>query len=743
MNAIALTRRRALQISLTTAGGLLAGVPLPRAVAKAAGVQLGLYVRIEPDERVIIGAPSTEMGQGINTAMPMVIAEELDADWSKVSIEQLPLMIKRNPAGPGWVFTDFPAGAGGSGSMIDAWAFLRPAGAKLRQMLIAAAAQRWKVAASECTTEPGCVVHGATKRRLSYGALASDAAKQAEPDSKSVPLKARKDYRIVGRPQRNAQAQTIVRGTERFGIDVEMPGMLYATIARPPAFDAQIVSIDDKAARAVPGVRDVVRIDGPKPDEPLYILGSGVAVVATSYWAALKGRAALKIAWSASPWASESSETMATQMERLMRGRGHLVNDEGDFDGAIKKAARVIERVYSVPYIAHATMEPQTATAHVRADGCDIIASTQSPGLSSRYAAEITGLERDNIRVLPARLGGGFGRRLEADYVWEAVFISKAVNAPVKVVWTREDDLRHDYYRPAGRHHLVMGVDGAGKVIAYKHRLASTSKSYRRRGNDGSKPWEPDLYDNAFPSGFVPNFQREYFAVESGAPRRSWRAPGHTANAFAVQSFIDEAAHELKQDPLAFRLALLHDDTRKLNYGFDVPFVGARLAGVLRRAAKEAGWGSPLPKGRGRGIAAHFTFSSYCAEVVEVSVDANDKLTVDKVTCAIDCGLPINPLGVKAQCEGGICDALSTALHQQITVKDGAVVEGNFDTYRMMRMDESPRVIDVHIMENDYPPSGMGEPPVPPLAPALCNAIFAATGKRFRDLPIGAQLTKA
>ena len=742
MNAIDLTRRRALQVSLTAAGGLMIGVPLPRAIAKASGVQLGLYVRVEPDGRTVIGAPSTEMGQGINTAMPMVIAEEADLDWAKVTVEQLPLMLKRDAAGTGWEFADFPAGAGGSSSMIDAWAFLRPAGAKLRHMFIAAAAKHWGVPVAECTTGPGYVAHEQSKRLLGYGLLTRDAAAQPEPDAKTLQLKERKDYRVVGKPQPNAQARAIVTGTERFGIDVEMPGMLYASIERPPAFDAQIVSIDDKAARAIKGVRDVVRIDGPKPGEPLHILGSGVAVVATSYWAALKGRAALKVTWSASPWAGESYETMTAQMERLLQGKGHLVNNEGDFDAAIKKAAKVIERTYQVPYVSHATMEPQTATAHVRTDGVDIIASTQSPGLSSRYANEITGIERDKIRVLPARLGGGFGRRLEADYVWEAVFISKAVKAPVKVIWTREDDLRHDFYRPAGRHHMIMGVDASGKVIAFKHRLASTSKSYRRRGNDGTKPWEPDLYQNDYPSGFVPNFQREYFAVESGAPRRSWRAPGHTANAFAIQSFMDEAAHELGRDPVEFQLALLHDDARELNFGFDVPFVGARLAGVLKRAAKEAGWGTPLPKGRGRGIAAHFTFSSYCAEVVEVSVNAG-KLTVEKVTCAIDCGLPINPLGVKAQCEGGICDGLSTALRQQITVKDGAVVEGNFDTYQMMRMDESPRAIDVHIIENDHPPSGMGEPPTPPLAPALCNAIFAATGKRIRMLPIGEQLASS
>jgi isoquinoline 1-oxidoreductase subunit beta len=742
MGTMDLSRRRLIQFGATVTGGFALGVSFAGAEGAAAangGGKVGLYVRIEPDNRVIIGAPQTEIGQGVNTSLPMMVAEELDVDWAQVSIEQTPLMIRRE--GEGYTWVHYPQGAGGSNSVIDGWPILRDAGARARQMLVAAAAARWKAPVETCTTASGVVFHKASGRKVSYGAVAADAAKL--PEFATAPkLKSRSDYRILGKPTRNAQARAIVTGREVYGVDAEMPGMLHAVVLRAPKFDVQVEAIDDTAARAVKGVKHIVRLEGPKAGEPhAPIIASGVAVVAETQWAAMKGREALKVRWSKSPWASESTAASRAEMERLLKGRGQIVNNDGDVDGALKAAKRVVERVYEVPYVSHATLEPQNCIAHVRADGVDIIAPTQSPGASSRVANAITGIDRDKIKVTFTRIGGGFGRRLEVDYVAEAVMISKEVKAPVRVFWTREDDLAHDFYRPNGMHQMVAGMDGGGRIVAWKHRLATAGKNVRRSGVKPEDIWQADFYGTGYPAKLVPNFQREYFLVQSGAPRRSWRAPGHTANAFAVQSFIDELSRELKQDPLAFQLALLGSGDQDLPYPTaDEPFNPSRMAGVMKLAAEKAGWGGQLPKGCGRGIAGHYTFTSYCAHVVDVTVAADGALSVDRVVSAIDCGFAVNPLGVRAQVEGGINDALSTALGQEITIKDGAVVERNFDTYRMMRIDQSAKQIEVHIVDSPRDPTGVGEPPVPPLAPALCNAIFAATGKRIRRLPIGDQL---
>jgi len=742
MTMLSVSRRYFISTSASLAGGLLVvarfeAVAEPVRRPSVGAQQLGYYVRIEADDRIVIGAPSTEMGQGINTSIPMIIAEELDADWARVEIEQLPLMIKKQ--GDDFVWTSFPQGAGGSDGIIDAWAILREAGARARRLLQMAAALRWNVPVEFCGTELGYVVHASTNRKASYAELAAAAGRIADP-AEAPQLKTRKEYRLVGTPVRNAQAEAIVTGRAEFGIDAGLPGMLYAVVARAPQFDAQVDSIDDGAARAVVGVKQIVRLDGPAAGGAWHpIVASGVAVVATSLWSAMKGREALKVRWTPSPASGESSDTMRAQMTALLNGRGHFVNDDGDSDAGLKSAHTIVERTYDMPFVAHATMEPQNCVVHVQADRVDIIAPTQVPGSVSRLAHEITGIDRDRIAVRMTRLGGGFGRRLEADFIGEALIISKATGTPVKLVWTREDDLHHDFYRPACRHHMLAGLDAHNRLVTWKQRVASTPKNHRRAGVDENAPWEADLYLMDFPATLVSNFRREYFAVQSAAPRRSWRAPGHTANAFAIHSFIDEIAHQAGVDPLDFLLATI-GNAPDVKWDEDgTIYSPQRHAGVLRLVAEKSDWKTPPANGHGRGIAAHFTFSSYCAHVVDVRANGGE-LVIEKVTSAIDCGFVVNPLGARAQVEGGINDALSTALGQAITIRDGAAVEGNFDTYRMMRIDKSPRRIDVHFVESPHDPTGMGEPPVPPLAPALCNAIFAAIGKRIRELPIGNQL---
>ena len=731
-----LTRRQVLIAGASVAGSLVIGLPA-FAWEETGERKIGFFVQINPDGKVIIGSKDPEIGQGLRTAVPMMVAEELDVEWANVSIEQMPLGLVKTAEGFAWKYGG--QGVGGSTGLTGNWDFMRQVGADARRQLIRAAASRLGVDAAECTTRPGFVVCESRGVEIPYSELVVAAAALPLPEE-PAPLKAVSDYRIIGTERKTIDALDIVTGRTKYGIDTQQPDMRYAVIARAPVLNARVRSFDDKAARAVDGVLDVVRIDGPAPGDPYLILASGVAVVATSTWAAMKGRAALEIEWENSPNASDSSERFWSDNEKLLEGSGQVVLDDGDFDEAMANAATTVSHQYRVPFVSHAPLEPQNCYAYVEGDKCHVIAPTQMPGGAMRSAATATGIAPENIHVEMTRVGGGFGRRLTTDYVAEAAMISKKTGWPIQLTWSREDDLQNDFYRPAGLHEMHAALDAEGKVTAWAQRLASASKYFRRPNMPDENLYASELYSDDFPRRVISNMRMEYFHNAIGLPRGSFRAPAHNANAFVVQSFIDELAHAAGRDPLHFKLDLLGEE-RELDYeGHGGPtFNPGRLARLLKFVAKRIDYGRKLPKGSGIGLATHFTFGGYAAHAIEVTV-TDGKLAIERIVAALDCGLAVHPNGVDAQLQGGTIDGLSTALGLEITVKDGRVEQSNFHNYPLARIAAFPARFETHILPYDDVPTGVGEMGFPSAAPALTNAIFAATGQRIRNLPIGKQL---
>ena len=713
MSAIVnLSRRGFLKAGITAGGGLLLAfhVPVSRRWAIAATVRseqatLNSWVRIARDGTVTVIVGQSEMGQGIMTAIPMIIADELEAEWSKVRIEQAPA----DPAygDPGRGGEQSTNGSRSIRNMLTLW---RRAGAAAREMLVVAAAKEWGVPLGECVAEQSVVTHRPSGRKLTYGELADKAA--ALPVPKEPKLKSPEQFRFIGKAVARLDTPEKVMGRGIYGIDVKVPGMLIATVQRCPVFGGKVASYDASKAKTVKGVRQVVQIS------------SGVAVVADSYWAAKKGREALNITWDEGPNAQLSSAEITRIYAETAKQPGPTARKEGDAVNALGGAAKTIDAVYEVPFLAHATMEPMNCTAHVRKDSCDVWVGTQNQTGTQRTAMRITGFPREAVNVNTMLLGGGFGRRGEQDFVADAVETSKAVDRPIKVIWSREDDTRHGHYRPATYNVFRAALDERGTPLAWLHRIVAPSigVQHGRQLQDGIDSLMTEGAANL--PYTIANLQVEYIYKDLGIPVGFWRSVGASQNAFITESFMDELAAAAKKDPFEFRRDLLTKATRH--------------KGVLELAAEKGDWGKPLPQGRFRGIAVAFSYGSYASEVVEVSIEKDGKVRVHRVVCALDCGTFINPDTVKAQVEGSIVWGLTAALYGAITIDKGRVQQSNFHDYPMLRMNEMPTV-EVHIVPSSAPAGGVGEPGVPPLAPAVCNAIFAGTGKRIRKLPIRAE----
>jgi isoquinoline 1-oxidoreductase beta subunit len=650
--------------------------------------------------------PYVEMGQGTYTSIPMLIAEELEVDLKQVQLEHAP----PNPKLYGNPLLGGIQATGNSNAVRASWQPMRQAGASAKAMLVSAAAKRWNVDPASCRAQSGEVLHAATGRRAKYAELAADAAHLPVPEN--VALKRPEDFTLIGTPAKRLDAPAKVNGTAIYGIDARPPGVKIATLAQSPVFGGRVKRIDDAAAKAVKGVRQIVQLD------------DAVAVVADHMGAAKKGLAALVVEWDDGPHAKLSTQDIADELERATRKAGVVAQNIGDVEKAMAGAVTKVEATYQVPFLAHATMEPMNCTVHARWNGCEIWVGSQAMARVQAEAAKAAGLPLDKVIVHNHLIGGGFGRRLEADGVVRAVQIAQHVDGPVKVVWTREEDIQHDWYRPYWFDRLSAGLDAKGMPVAWNNRFAGSSVLARWAPPTFKNGLDPDTTEGAIDLVYaLPNLHVEYVRVEPpGIPTAFWRSVGPSHNVFVTESFMDELAAAAKQDPVAYRLALLDKNPR--------------AKAVLALAAEKAGWGQPVPARVGRGVSLQYVFATYMAQVAEVEVSKDGAVNVRRVVCAVDCGTAVNPDTVRAQIQSAIVFGITAALHGEITLKGGRVEQTNFDTYQMLRMNEAP-AIEVHIVASSEPPGGMGEAGTSAIVPAVANAIFAATGKRLRKMPVG------